>query len=315
VTAVTWLMNVAEAAEGAVGETPPKTGLEWLWGKLTWDRVESVLLALLILALGAVVIKLLARAAGKSIAKKWGGERGGMVRKVVSYGGWVLLLLMVLNQLGVQITALLAAAGIAGIAIGFAAQTSLSNIISGIFLSVERPFKAGDMVQVGDTLGVVLSVDLLSVKMRMFDNRFVRIPNENLIKAQVINFSRYPIRRVDLMIGVAYKEDIDRVRDVLFKVAHAHPLALEEPEPLCFCWNYNSSSVDLLFVVWAVQDDWLKLKDELLRNIKRRFDEDDIEIPFPHVSLYSGEAMKPLPVSLSPETLQQLNASAKGKKS
>ncbi len=305
-TAMYILFSVAAAAEGASGNGAAGAGWWNIRGLLTWERTGSVVSAILVVVLGSIFVKVVSRAVGKSIGKKWGDERGGIARKVISYGGWVLIVLTTLNQLGVEITALLAAAGIAGVAIGFAAQTSLSNIISGIFLSVERPFKAGDMMQVDDTLGVVLSIDLLSVKMRMFDNRFVRIPNENLIKTKVINFSRYPIRRVDLMIGVAYKEDIDRVREVLFEVAHAHPLALEEPKPLCFCWNYNTSSIDLLFVVWAVQSDWLTLKDELLRSIKRRFDEENIEIPFPHLSLYAGEATGAIPVSLSAETISQM---------
>ena len=272
---------------------------------LTWENVEPYLFATLVVVLGGLIVRIVGRAASKSIGKKWGEERGGLVRKIISYGGWVLIVLTALGQLGIEITALLAAAGIAGVAIGFAAQTSLSNIISGIFLSVERPFKVGDMVQVGDTLGVILSVDLLSVKMRQFDNRFVRIPNENLIKTQVTNYSRFPIRRVDLMIGVAYKEDIDSVRELLLTIAHEHPLALEEPAPLCFCWNFNDSSVDMLFVVWAVQDDYLTLKDELLRSIKRRFDAEGIEIPFPHVTLYTGEATKPLPIDLGSDTLKK----------
>jgi small-conductance mechanosensitive channel len=144
--------------------------------------------------------------------------------------------------------------------------------------------------------------------MRMFDNRFVRIPNETFIKEKVVNFSRFPIRRVDLMIGVAYKEDVERVRDVLMEVAHEHPLALEEPAPLCFTWEFASSSVNLLFVVWAMQDDWLTLKSDLLTNIKKRFDAENIEIPFPHVTFYPGEAAKALDVNLglTPEAMAGL---------
>jgi small-conductance mechanosensitive channel len=287
-------------------ETTAASGAAGGW--FQWEKIEVFLYVVLIVLVGALVVRLLSRWTGKVVGKRFSEERGSLARKAVLYTGWVIIILTALSQMGVNLTAILAAAGVAGIAIGFAAQTSLSNVISGIFLTVERPFRVGNMIQIGDTLGMVLSIDLLSVKMRMFDNRFVRIPNETFIKEKVINYSRFPIRRVDLMIGVAYKEDVERVRQVLFDVAREHPLALQEPEPLCFCWNFNTSSVDLLFVVWAVQDDWLTLKSELLTNIKKRFDELGIEIPFPHLSLYSGSKSRPLPIDLAGETVERFHA-------
>jgi small-conductance mechanosensitive channel len=279
---------------------------------LSWTAAKPFVIAVLMVIVGALLISLASRAAGRTVEKRWNEDAGALLRKVIFYTCWVVLILAVLNQLGVKLTAILAAAGVAGIAIGFAAQTSLSNVISGIFLAIERPFKAGDMIQVGDTLGMVLAVDLLSVKLRMFDNRFVRIPNENIIKGQVTNYSRFPIRRVDLMIGVAYKEDIGRVREILLDEARKHPLALLQPEPLCFCWQFNTSSIDLLFVVWGIKDDYLTIKSEMLMNIKKRFDEEGIEIPFPHLSLYTGSATKPMPVDLSDESLAQLRDAGKG---
>ncbi len=275
---------------------------------LTTEKLVLILFAVVIVVVGWAVIRLLSRMAEQATARHWSPERASLIRKIIFYGGWVIIVLTVLAQLGVRLTAILATAGIAGIAIGFAAQTSLSNVISGLFLSIEKPFKVGNMIQIGDTLGMVLSIDLISVKLRMFDNRFVRIPNETFIKERVINVSRFPVRRVDLMLGVAYKEDVARVREVLLDEAHQHPLALEDPEPLCFCWEFASSSVNLLLVVWAVQADFLKLKSELLMNIKARFDREGIEIPFPHVSVYPGSAARPLPIDIPPETVRRLRA-------
>jgi len=271
--------------------------------------------AIIIAVVGGLLLALLSRWAGKVVGKRWSEERGKLLRKAILYLGWFVLVLAVLNQLGFKLTAVLGAAGIAGVAIGFAAQTSLSNVISGVFLLAEKPFAAGDMIQVGDTLGMCLSVDLLSVKIRTFDNKFVRIPNETLIKTQVTNYSRFPIRRVDLMIGVAYKEDVERVKQLLLDIARDHPLALNEPEPLCFCWNFNTSSVDLLFVVWGAKDDYLTLKDGLMIEIKKRFDEQGIEIPFPHLSLYTGSESKPLPLELAAEGASRLSGrGGKGRK-
>lgn len=311
------LLLAAEPAGGAPAAPAggePRNILERLasfesLGDFLASRLFGNLLATLVLIVaGALVLRYLSRWLGKAVGLRWSESRGALVRKAVYYTGWVLIALTVLSQLGFRLTAVLGAAGILGIAVGFAAQTSISNVISGIFLVTEKPFKAGDMIQVGETLGIVLSIDLLSIKIRSFDNKFIRIPNETLIKTQVTNFSRHPIRRVDLMIGVAYKEDVERVHRILMEIARDHPLALQEPEPLIFCWDFNKSSVDLLFVVWAAKDDWLTLKDALMRNIKRRFDEEGVEIPFPHVSLYAGSATGAFPVRLAPESLAALGA-------
>ena len=310
---MTFSFAALAAAAAATEPAPAGPGIEGLTDLLSWGKIAPFVYALILIAVGGVMLGLLSKWAGRSVAKYWSRGHGAVIRKAILYCGWALLVLAVLGQLGFKLTAVLGAAGVAGLAVGFAAQSSLSNVISGIFLATERPFKAGDMIQVGETLGVVLSIDLLSVKLRTFDNKFVRIPNETLVKTQVTNFSRFPIRRVDLLLGVAYKEDVERVRSLLLEIARDNPLALQEPEPLCFCWNFNTSSVDLLFVVWAAKDDWLTLKDELLRAIKRRFDEEGIEIPFPHVSLYAGEATKPLSVDLAPETLDALRDAGAGR--
>ncbi|MGM0670010.1 MAG: mechanosensitive ion channel family protein, partial [Gemmatimonadota bacterium] len=193
---------------------------------------------------------------------------------------------------------LLGAAGIMGIALGFAAQTSVSNVISGFFLMAEQPFVVNDLVQVGETRGRVLSIDMLSVKLRTFDNRFVRIPNENLVKTEFINLTRFPIRRADINVGVAYKEDVSRVREVLFDVARKHPLVLMEPEPQFFFQDYGASSLDFLFGIWTRTENYFQVRNEIREEIKRRFDEEDIEIPFPHRTLYAGAVTDAFPVRI-----------------
>jgi len=200
--------------------------------------------------------------------------------------------------MGFKLTALLGAAGIAGIAIGFASQTSVSNIISGLFLISEKPFTVGDIVKVGDTKGTILSIDLLSVKLRTFDNQFIRIPNESLIKNQVTNITRFPIRRLDINVGVAYKENVGKVREVLLDIASKEPLCLDEPEPLVRFLNFGDSALEFLFAVWCVKDDYLKLNTKMMQQIKERFDAENIEIPFPHRSLYTGSVTEPFPIRI-----------------
>ena len=225
-------------------------------------------------------------------------QQGMIFGKVVLYVGIIIIAISILNDFGFQISHLLGAAGIVGIAIGFASQTSVSNIISGLFLIAEKPFEVNDVITVNGTTGVVLSIDTLSVKLRTFDNKFVRIPNETIIKSDVTNVTRFPIRRVDINIGVAYKEDIRMVKEILLRVAKKNPLCLHEPEPLIIFSGYGNSSIDFQFLVWAVKADWLKLKNSIMEEIKSEFDHQGIEIPFPHISLYSGSETKPIPINI-----------------
>jgi len=200
------------------------------------DLVDMIRIALLI-AIGIPLVFLLARVVSRATRKKLSEHVRALVRKLIIYGGIVFLLVTVLGQAGFDLTVLLGAAGVVGLAIGFASQTSVSNIISGIFLISEKPFAVGDVIQVGQTMGIVLSIDLLSVKVRTFDNRYVRMPNETLIKSELINITRFPIRRFDLTIGVAYKEDIVRVMKILADVIDKNPYCLDEPEPLILSRN------------------------------------------------------------------------------
>jgi small-conductance mechanosensitive channel len=203
-----------------------------------------------------------------------------------------------MKELGFDLSVVLGAAGILSVAIGFASQTSASNLISGLFLMMERPFSIGDIIKVGDTTGEVISIDLLSVKVRTFDNLFVRLPNESMIKTQVTTLTRFPIRRADIKVGIAYKENIEKVKDILTNLAETNPICLEEPAPLFILLGFGNSSIDIQFSVWAKKENFLTLKNTFYQEIKEAFDTHGVEIPFPHVSLYSGEATKPFPVSI-----------------
>lgn len=248
------------------------------------------------------VFALLALAADRYLRRA--AERGAHAQQVFllrRVAGAVLLgvgIALALHQLGFQLGALLGAAGVLTVAVGFAAQTSVSNIISGLFLLGERPFSVGDVVEVGDTSGEVIAIDLLSVKLRTFDNIRVRIPNETMIKAQVSTLTAFPIRRLDVKLGVAYKEDLARVRGVLMGVADGNPLCLAEPAPLYIFLGFGDSSLDLQFSVWAARERFLELRNSIYEEIKLAFDEAGIEIPFPHRSLYAGSATDPFPVRL-----------------
>jgi small-conductance mechanosensitive channel len=254
--------------------------------------------ALLIFIIGYFLARIARNGVGRlTIANL---SRHGMIllRRIVFYGILILTCISVMKELGFDLSVVLGAAGILSVAIGFASQTSASNLISGLFLMMERPFSIGDIIKVGDTTGEVISIDLLSVKVRTFDNLFVRLPNESMIKTQVTTLTRFPIRRADIKVGIAYKENIEKVKDILTNLAETNPICLEEPAPLFILLGFGNSSIDIQFSVWAKKENFLTLKNTFYQEIKEAFDTHGVEIPFPHVSLYSGEATKPFPVSI-----------------
>lgn len=235
--------------------------------------------------------------------RRWSSERvtpqaGLIASKLVFYLGAAVLVVSTMTELGFSLAPLLGAAGLVGIALGFASQTSVSNVIAGLFLIAESPFVVDDLIQVGDTLGRVLSVDTMSVKLRTLDNKFVRIPNETLVKSTVTNLTRYPIRRLDVRVGIAYKESTDRARAVLLDVADKNPLSLMEPEPIVIFEGFGDSSLNLLFAVWTTRENWLALKNSIQEEVKTAFDREGIEIPFPHRSLYAGSETAPFPIRI-----------------
>lgn len=268
-------------------------------------HLYSVMQAVLLLAAGYIFGKLASTALVKITGTALSLHNRLILRRSVFYLIFSLLGVSALRQLGFDLNVILGAAGILTVALGFASQTSASNLISGLFLMLERPFSIGDVIRVNTTTGEVISIDLLSVKLRTFDNLFVRIPNETMLKTEVTTLTKYPIRRADLLVGVAYKEDIERVRDLLLDIAAKEPLCLEEPKPLFIFNGFGDSSIDIQFSIWAQRENFLTVKNNLLQAIKHRFDQEGIEIPFPHVSFYAGSDSRPLPVSLVTESTSE----------
>ena len=266
---------------------------EWMIG-----RTPALIKSAILLFLCFPLLRVLSGALRKLISKHTTPQSGMMVYKVVFYGGTMIIAIMIMRELGFKLTALLGAAGVAGVAIGFASQTSLSNFISGIFLIAEKSFQVGDVLQIGTTVGTVHSVDLLSLKLRTFDNKLVRIPNEHLVKNEFTNITRFPIRRYDILIGVAYKEDISRVIKVLKEVANQNPYCLDEPEPMVVFKEFADSSMNFQCGVWFANQDFQAVRNTFNHEIKLRFDQEGIEIPFPQRTLNPSATSEPFPVHL-----------------
>lgn len=263
------------------------------------DFIHRSVRALVVAAVGIPLVALLSRLLSRILRLRLGQQGGDLLARVARYAGFLLVTVTVLQQFGFNLGAVLGAAGIAGVAIGFASQTSLSNLISGLFIVGERPFEKGDLIEVGGLTGTVEEIGLMALTLRTPDNRSVRVPNETLVKTNVVTVTRYPIRRVDLTVGLAYDEAIDRVMRVLREAAEAHAAVLDEPESVIIFNGFGESSLNFMIGAWTTKEDVMKVKNELPLRIKEAFDREGIEMPFPHRVLAGGKAMRPIPVVVS----------------
>lgn len=263
---------------------------------LTPERVTVVLRIVITFVGGLVFFRLLAFILGRATRKRLTPQASMIIRKFTFYFGAVTVLLVVLGQAGISLAALLGTAGVVGIAIGFAAQKSISNLISGLFLLSEKPFAVNDAIKVGTFVGIVTSVDLLSVKIRTFDNQYVRLPNEQILNTELVNITRYPIRRMNFEIGVSFKADLRKVEKVLLEIADSCDICLDEPPPFFLIQGFEEYSIKVLFGVWFEKSDFVAVKNKISLNIKERFAEEKIEIPYPHQTLLSASITDPFPI-------------------
>jgi small-conductance mechanosensitive channel len=273
----------------------------WSWYQ-QWvadEQVRAWITAAVVAVVGLVVARLISVGLHRAVARRSSPQNALLVRRGTFYGLAFIALFSALREAGFELGVVLGAAGVLTVALGFASQTSASNIISGLFLLGEQPFVVGDLVEIDGTKGEVVSVDLLSVKIRTFQNLFVRVPNESIIKTQITNLTRYPIRRVDLRVRLPYESDVDRVRAVLEEVAAREPRVLEEPSPVFWVKGFEASHVELFFGVWAETRGWLEVESDLYIAIKGAMEEAEIEIPYHQVVLHQptlgGPAGKEIP--------------------
>lgn len=255
---------------------------EWfkeLLGLVTKQHMINLTTAILILAAGVLIARRVSSALGK--LGQLDHQQRLLLSKITYYGLIGATIAAALGQLGFDVRVLLGAAGVLTVAIGFAAQTSASNLISGLFLMLDKPFLVGDVISVGDIRGEVMGIDLLSCRIRTFNNLMVRIPNETMVKSNITNYSYFPIRRLDFNIGVAYNSDITSVERVLKQVAARNPLCLEDPAPVFLFNALGDWSISIQFQVWTLSTNLVRLQNELYNEIKSTFAKEGIDIPFP----------------------------------
>lgn len=260
------------------------------------ERIGDVVTGVVLILLGWLIARIAARVFESSMQPRLSSHQLIVWQRVLHHSLLVLFAMAALREMGFKLSVLLGAAGVLTVAIGFAAQTSASNLISGIFLIGEGSFAIGDYIRVGQTEGEVLSIDLLSIKLSTADNLFVRIPNEQIIKSEVVNYTRFPIRRLSLNFSIAYHEDVSRVRALLLKVVDETPFCLDEPPAQVILQGFNESAIHLQLLVWARRENSLLVRDELQETIKAAFVRSEVALPpppFPGMPrTMGGEAQK-----------------------
>ncbi|GAB4462745.1 MAG: small-conductance mechanosensitive channel MscS [Armatimonadaceae bacterium] len=202
---------------------------------------------------------------------------------------FALVIIAALSQLGVQTASFVAIIGAAGLAIGLALQGSLSNFAAGVLMIIFRPFKVGDYIEGGDASGTVDSVDIFTTVLRTIDNKRIIVPNSKILSNNITNFSAEETRRVDMVIGVSYSDDLDKVRRVLKEVLAEEERILPEPEPMIVVLELADSSVNIGVRPWVKTPDYWGVYWDTIEKIKKRFDSEGISIPFPQRDIHLYE--------------------------
>jgi small-conductance mechanosensitive channel len=261
-------------------------------------HIATTLSAGLLIVLGFFIARIASISIARTFRRRLTRQQTMLTQRISYYVILALFFASAIQQLGFHITALLGATGIITVAIGIASQASLSNIISGLFIIGEKPFEIGNIIKVNDVEGEVMSIDLLSVKIRTYDNMMVRLPNEILVKSAITNISYFPRRRVDLLIGVAYKENLDQVKNILFETAEKNSHCLKEPKPSLLITGFGDFAVNIKFSVWSTNENFSIVKNSIQEDILNAFTTVGIEIPSPGRPLFSTRDIDALPIKV-----------------
>lgn len=258
---------------------------DWLGLLETWSL--RVLSALLILAIGLWLSRKISKALGRAMIRANVDPMLASFLRNIAYFGLVIVVgVAALTQLGVPPASLLAVLGAAGLAIGLALRDSLSNFASGVMLILLHPFKSGDYVQIAGLEGSIEQVRIFQTRMRTIDNRVIVLPNSQITGAPIINFTALPSRRLDLVVGIGYDDDLGAARAALLDVAAASDRVLKVPAPDVLVTGLAESSVNLMLRAWVSTPDILDAKSELLEAIHREIRARGLSIPYPQRDLH-----------------------------
>ena len=243
-----------------------------------------------------------------------------VLASIVRYAILVFVLIAVLAQFGVQTTSIIALLGAAGLAVGLALQGTLQNIAAGFMLLFLRPFRVGDYIDAGAISGTVNEIGLFTTQMRTYQGIYLEVPNSQLWNSAILNYSRVEARRLDIVVGISYDDDIDKALAALLDLMTSDSRANAEPEPQVMVKELADSSVNINLRCWADPGDYWSLLFHLNKAIKQRLDAEGISIPFPQrdVHLYEEKNSRsarpsPPPRGPAPPPPQRSNSPARGR--
>lgn len=254
--------------------------------------LPSVAGALVVLVLGLWLAGRIKRIAAAGMARtgRIDATLGGFLSSLIYYGLIVLVIITTLGIFGVPTTSFAAVIGAAGLAIGLSLQGTLGHVASGVMMLGFRPFDVGDFVEAAGVSGTVKSIGLFTTEMATIDNKKIIVPNGKIFEDVITNYAGYPTRRVDLVFGVSYGDDLDKAMALIKGEVEKESRAKSDPEPIIAVDNLNASSVDIICRVWVERADYFPVKWALLKAVKERFDAEGVSIPFQCLTLYQEQA-------------------------
>lgn len=258
-----------------------------IWESLK-AAVPRVAFAIVVLAVGYLFVKIFIKIMKKTLSKfNLDASLIGFFVKAIKIVGYIVLTICALAILGVPTTGMVAAMSAAAVAISLALKDSLSNIASGILLLVSHPFVTGDYVEVGGVSGSVIKVDMLQTEIKTPDNRKIIIPNSQVASSEIINYSSEEERRVDVVFNVSYNDDVELAKKVILSVVDKHPLINKEREkPFARVTAYGESSVVITCRVWCKTVDYWTVHFDLLEQVRVKFTEEGINIPYNQLDVH-----------------------------
>jgi small conductance mechanosensitive channel len=252
----------------------------WAWLR---ESIPHITGAVLVLVIGVILARLLSKGADRALSRATHIEPtvAKFLSNIIKYVLWVVVGITVLTQFGVQTTSIIAALGGLALAVGLALQGTLSNVAAGVMILIQRPFRVGEAITAGTVNGTVQAIGLFTTEILQFDGLYVMVPNNELWNKPIVNASRMPTRRFELLIGIGYSDSIEEARAELLALAAADARVLPEPAPVVFVATLAESAVTIGLRVWCNTGDYLAVSWALTEAAKRRFDEVGITIPFP----------------------------------
>jgi len=261
----------------------------WMNGVLDHSMLQRLLAAIVILAVAKLLLVVLKFTIKHAEGRGLDASAKPLIYSLFSYCIYTVTLLLMLHVLGVNTAGIVALVGAASLAVGLALKDALSNIASGLLLLFLRPFKAGDYIECGSIKGNIIGIGLFNTTFKTVDGLFVSAPNSALWGQPIVNFSKNPLRRLEITVGIDYGDSPEKALDIMRDVVAGEPLFMRKPEPQFFVSGLEDSSVKVTFRAWARTQDYFNLRWKYTAEIKKRFAAENITIPFPQRTVHVVE--------------------------